>query len=90
LIENNNKSEFEVFNIGTGKGASVLEIIKTFEEVTGIKLNYRIVDRRPGDIEKIWANADLAEKELNWKTEKTLEESLLSAWNREKKFRKIR
>ncbi len=89
LIENKNKSAFEVFNIGTGKGSSVLEIINAFEKATGLNLNYQFADRRPGDIEKIWANVDLAEKELNWKTEKSLEDCLLSAWNWEKKLRNI-
>ncbi len=90
LINKQNKSKTEVFNVGTGKGHSVLEVVKTFENVTGLKINYKIVDRRPGDIEKIWANVDLAEKELNQKTEKTLGEALLSAWNWEKKIRGIK
>ncbi len=87
LLNGKNKSKIEVFNLGTGKGNSVLEIVKTFEKVTGIKLNYKIVDRRPGDIEKIWADVHYAEKELAWKTEKSLGEALLSAWNWEKKCR---
>ena len=57
----------EVFNIGTGKGVSVLELINTFEKATGVKLNYQIVGRRAGDIEKVWANPDFANKELGWK-----------------------
>ena len=87
LLNGKNKSKIEVFNLGTGKGNSVLEIVKTFQKVTGIKLNYKIVDRRPGDIEKIWADVHYAEKELAWKTEKSLGEALLSAWNWEKKCR---
>ncbi len=90
LISNKNKTNSEVFNIGAGKGNTVLEVVKTFEEVTGVKLNYQIVDRRQGDIEKIWANADLAQKELIWETEKSLAEALLSAWNWEKKYRGIK
>ncbi len=89
LIDKKNKINPEVFNIGTGKGNSVLEVVKTFENVTGIKLNYLITKRRPGDIEKIWADVSLSEKELHWKTEKTLGDALLSAWNREKKYRNI-
>jgi UDP-glucose 4-epimerase len=75
---------YEVFNLGTGVGYSVMDIIKSFEKVSGIKLNYQIVERRPGDIEKIWADPSLANKELGWKAEKTLDEMMLSAWNWEK------
>jgi UDP-glucose 4-epimerase len=80
LLENKNKSNFEVFNIGTGKGNSVLEVIKAFEKVTGKKLNYKLVDRRPGDITAAYADTTLATKELGWKPELTLEDALLSAW----------
>ena len=76
----------EVFNLGTGEGYSVLDIIKTFERVTGVKVNYKIVDRRPGDIEKVWANSSKANKVLGWKAKYGLDEMLLSAWNWEKKF----
>ncbi|MCF6185630.1 MAG: UDP-glucose 4-epimerase GalE [Bacteroidales bacterium] len=89
LLNKENKINYEVFNIGTGKGNSVLEVVKTFEKVTGIKLNYKIVNRRPGDIEKIWADTSHAEKELGFKTEKSLGDALLSAWNWEKKYRNI-
>jgi UDP-glucose 4-epimerase len=78
-----------VFNLGTGSGSSVLEIVKAFEKTTGIKLNYRIVDRRQGDIEKIWADTAFANSELGWKAEKGIEETLLSAWNWEKRIRGI-
>ncbi len=88
LIENKNKSVFEVFNIGTGKGTSVFEIINSFEKVTGIKLNYKVVDRRAGDIEKVWADTNYANNELGWKSEKTLDETLLSAWKWEQNIRK--
>lgn len=71
---------YEVFNVGAGKGYSVLEVIKSFERVSGQKLNYRIVDRRPGDIEQIWADTKLANKALNWKAEKKLDEMMLDAW----------
>lgn len=70
----------DVFNIGTGKGASVLELIKTFEECTGVKLNYKIVGRRAGDIEQVWGNVDKANKVLGWKAEHTLADALSSAW----------
>jgi len=89
LLENKNKAGYELFNLGTGNGNSVLEIVNTFEKVTGVKVNYKIVDRRAGDIEKIWADTTLANVELGWKAEKGLEETLLSSWNWEKKLRGI-
>ena len=89
LLQNNNKTRFEIFNLGTGNGTSVLEIVKSFEKTTGEKLNYRIVGRREGDIEKIWADTSFANKELGWKAEKNLAETLLSAWNWEKRIRKV-
>jgi UDP-glucose 4-epimerase len=71
---------YEVFNLGTGKGNSVMEVIRSFEKVTGLKLDYRVVERRPGDVEKIWADPALANRGLGWKAEKTLDEMMLSAW----------
>jgi UDP-glucose 4-epimerase len=89
LLKGKNKLNYEIFNLGTGTGLSVLEVVTGFEKATGVKLNYKIVDRRPGDIEKIWADTTFANEELGWKTEKGLEETLLSAWNWEKKVRGI-
>src|SRR6056297_1981398 len=83
------KSNYEIFNRGTGKGASVLDVVKGFESATGVKLNYAMAPRRPGDVEQIYANASYAENELNWKAEKTLKETLASAWEWEKKLRNI-
>lgn len=80
LIHKNNKKSFEYFNVGTGKGSSVLEIIKAFEKVNQVKLNYKIVGRREGDITAAYADTTIANKELNWKTEISLEEALASAW----------
>ena len=80
LLEDKNKSNFEVFNVGTGKGSSVLEVIKAFENVSNTKLNYKVVDRREGDITAAYADTTLANDELGWKTEKTLEEALSAAW----------
>ena len=80
LIEKKNKEPFEFFNVGTGKGTSVLEVIKAFEKVSNQKLNYKIVDRRAGDITAAFADTTTANKELNWKTEKTIEEALEAAW----------
>jgi UDP-glucose 4-epimerase len=84
LIEKKNKSNPEIFNLGTGKGYSVLEIISSFEKTTGIKLKYKFSSRRPGDIEKVWADISFANAELGWKAEKNLDEMMLSAWNWEK------
>lgn len=80
LLENKNKENFEFFNVGTGTGSSVLEVIKAFEEVSAQPLNYKIVGRRAGDITAAYADTTIANKELNWKTEKSLNEALLSAW----------
>jgi UDP-glucose 4-epimerase len=80
LLDKKNKSPFEVFNIGTGKGTSVLEVIKAFEKVTNQPLNYKIVDRREGDIIEAYADTSLANNELKWKAELNLEEALASAW----------
>jgi UDP-glucose 4-epimerase len=90
LIENQNKTGYEIFNLGTGTGVSVLEAIKSFEKVTGIRIKYRITERRAGDIEKIWADPSLANKELGWKTESTLDEAMRTAWEWEKYIRKIK
>ena len=90
LLENKNKKGYEVFNLGTGNGVSVLEIINSFEKATRVKVNYKIVARRAGDIEKIWADTTFANEELGWKAEKGLEETLLSSWNWEKKLRGIK
>ncbi|MDN3619819.1 MULTISPECIES: UDP-glucose 4-epimerase GalE [Polaribacter] len=80
LIKKNNKKAFEYFNVGTGTGSSVLEVIKAFEKASGKSLNYKIVPRREGDITAAFADTTIANKELNWKTEKTLEEALASSW----------
>lgn len=80
LIENKNKLQYEVFNLGTGNGNSVLEVIQTFERVTGKKVNYKLVDKRPGDVTAAYADTNFANTELGWKTELSLDEALLSAW----------
>ena len=80
LLKNNNKKDFEVFNVGTGTGSSVLEVIQAFEKVSKTKLNYKIVGRRAGDITSAYADTTLAKVELGWETEKTLDEALLAAW----------
>ncbi|WP_439130736.1 UDP-glucose 4-epimerase GalE [Polaribacter sp.] len=85
LIDKKNKKAFEYFNIGTGTGSSVLEVIETFEKVNNLKLNYKIVDRREGDVVAAYADTTIANKELNWKTEKNLADALESAWKWQQK-----
>ncbi len=87
LIENKSKSNYEVFNLGTGKGASVLEIINSFEKVTGQKVKYKVYPRRPGDIDTVYADTSFANRELGWKAGISLDETLLSAWKWEKYLR---
>ena len=80
MLKNFNKQAVEVFNIGTGKGYSVLEVINTFEKVSSLKLNYKFAPRRAGDIEKIWADTTRANTELGWRAEKDLSDMVASAW----------
>jgi len=80
LLQGSNKSKMELFNVGTGKGSSVLDVIKAFEKVTGLELNYRIVDRRAGDVTAAYADTSIANRELGWKAELGLDEALSSAW----------
>ena len=87
IIEQKQKEKVEVFNIGTGRGLSVLELINAFEKATGVKLNYKIVGRRAGDIEKVWANPEHANKEFGWKAVESIEDTLRSAWNWQLKLR---
>ncbi len=84
MIKGKTKRKVEVFNLGTGHGFSVLEVIRSFERTSGIKLDYRIMDRRPGDVEKVWADTNFANSELGWKAEKSLDEMTHSAWKWEK------
>lgn len=81
IMEGRQKEKVEVFNLGTGRGVSVLELIHTFENATGVKLNYQIAGRRAGDIVKVWADPSFANNELGWKADTTLEDTLRSAWN---------
>ncbi len=87
LLDKRNKEDFEVFNLGTGNGISVFEMIKSFERVSGLKLKYDILDRRQGDIEKIWADTSLANNELGWRTLSSLDEAMETAWEWEKYYR---
>jgi len=87
LITGENRTNYEVFNLGTGTGVSVLEAIAAFEKATGVKLRYTITARRAGDIEKIWADPSLANSELGWKTEITIEEAMETAWRWENRLK---
>ena len=80
LLEGKNERNHEYFNIGTGKGLSVLEIIHAFERATGVKVKYRITSRRAGDIEKVWADTSLANTVLGWSARVPIEETLRNAW----------
>ena len=80
MLNDKSNDKVEIFNLGTGIGVSVLELINLFEKVSGTSLNYKIVDRREGDIEKIWAQPDRANNVLGWKAEKSIEETMDSAW----------
>ena len=87
LLDRQNRDAMEVFNLGTGKGVSVLEMIKTFGKVNKVKINYSITGRRPGDIEQVWADTSLANRELGWSARSSLEETLESAWKWENYYR---
>ncbi|AZQ59146.1 UDP-glucose 4-epimerase GalE [Maribacter sp. MJ134] len=87
LLAGKNDENYEVFNVGTGKGSSVLEAIQSFEKVSGKKLNYKIVDRRPGDITSAYADTTKANTVLGWKSEYTLDDAMKSAWVWEQKIR---
>ncbi len=90
MLENKSKQQLETFNLGTGLGLSVLEIIKNFERVNNVKVPYKIVDRREGDIEKVWADPSRANNVLGWKAVETIDETLRSAWAWEKHLEKLR
>ena len=87
LLNKKNLAKVETFNLGTGTGSSVLEVINAFEKVSGQKLPYKIVDRREGDITSAYANTDKANNVLGWKANSTLEEAMASAWKWEQKIR---
>lgn len=87
LLDSKNVENYEVFNVGTGKGSSVLEVIRSFEKVSGEKLNYKIVGRRPGDITTAYADTTKANNVLGWKSQYSLDEAMESAWKWEQKIR---
>ena len=84
MVDGKMKEGYEIFNVGTGRPVSVYELVSAFEKVNNLKLNYKYVDRRPGDVMAIWADTTLANEELGWKAERTVEETLASAWAWEK------
>jgi UDP-glucose 4-epimerase len=88
LLNKQAENYYDVFNVGTGTGNTVLKIINTFEKVNKLKLNYEIGPRRTGDVEKIYGSVEKAERLMGWKAEKTLAESLKDAWRWEKKLMK--
>ncbi len=89
MVENKSEERYEIFNIGTGRGVSVLELVHKFEEVNHLKLNYKIAPRRAGDIVAIWADPTRANQVLGWKAERSLDETLAAAWAWEKHVRGI-
>ena len=87
MLEDKSDAKIGIFNLGTGHGVSVLELIHTFEEATGVKVPHKIVGRRAGDIEKVWANPEHANKVLGWKAETPLADTMLSAWRWQERLR---
>ncbi len=80
MIDGKMKADYEIFNIGTGRPVSVYELVSAFEKVNGLKLNYKFAPRRPGDVVAIWADTQLANEELGWKAERSVEDTLAAAW----------
>jgi len=90
ILDEKSKAAYEVFNLGTGMGFSVLDVIKSFEKTSGLKLKYHFAERRPGDVEQIYADTSLANEELGWKAQFNLDDMTSSAWNWEKNLRGIK
>ena len=80
MLDGKMEADYEIYNVGTGRPVSVLELVTTFEKVSGLKLNYKFAPRRAGDVTAIWADPTLAEKKLGWKAERTIDQTLESAW----------
>lgn len=87
MVEGRSKQKYEIFNIGTGNGVSVFELVKGFEKVNNLKLNYKVAARRAGDVPAVWADTTLANTELGWHAERPLEDTLASSWAWEKRLR---
>ena len=88
LVNKQQEARFEVFNLGTGNGFTVMEVIKTFEKVAKMALNYRIVARRSGDVPELYASTERAKEKLNWTTQYDLEDMISSSWLWEQELRK--
>ncbi len=86
MLDGKMKQEYEVFNVGTGRPVSVLELINSFEKVNGLKLNWKFAPRRAGDVTAVWADPSLAEKELGWKAQRSIDDTLAAAWAWEKRL----
>ena len=86
MVEGKMEADYEIFNVGTGRPVSVMELVDTFQKVNGLKLNYKIAPRRAGDVTSVWCDPTIAEKKLGWKAQRTLDETLASAWAWEKRL----
>ena len=84
MLDGKMEQDYEIFNVGTGRPVSVLELVNAFEKVNGLKLNYKFAPRRAGDVTAIWADPTLANEKLGWRAERSVEETLKSAWDWEK------
>ncbi|MBO7640135.1 MAG: UDP-glucose 4-epimerase GalE [Bacteroidales bacterium] len=84
MLESKMEQDYEIFNVGTGRPVSVLELVNAFQKVNGVKLNYKFAPRRSGDVTAIWADPSLANEKLGWKAERSVEDTLKSAWDWEK------
>ena len=84
MLDGKMEEPYEIYNVGTGRPVSVLELVNAFEKVNGVKLNWKFAPRRPGDVTAIWADPTLANEKLGWKATRTVEETLASAWAWEK------
>ena len=90
MVECEDRDSYEIFNVGTGRAVSVFELVNTFERVNNLKLNYKVAPRRAGDVVAVWADTSLANNVLGWRAERTLDETLKSAWEWEKRVRNIK
>ena len=90
MVECEARDSYEIFNVGTGRAVSVFELVNTFERVNNLKLNYKVAPRRAGDVVAVWADTSLANNVLGWRAERTLDETLKSAWEWEKRVRNIK
>ena len=86
MVEGKMEEDYEIFNVGTGRPVSVMELVDTFQKVNNLKLNYKIAPRRAGDVTSVWCDPTIAEKKLGWKAQRTLDETLASAWAWEKRL----